>query len=93
MTGKQQASGGDFGKQWFWQNDQSAEINRTGEHDSGWVEVIRVENISGPKVRDSGDPLRLSHWRISTGKVSGPGPNLQNDLNDSLLTGGLKIYV
>ena len=52
-----------------------------------------MEKISGPRVRDSGDPLRLIHWRINTGKVSGPGPNLQSDLNDSLLTGGLKIYV
>lgn len=52
-----------------------------------------MEKISGPRVRDSEDPLRLIHWRINTGKVSGPGPNLQSDLNDSLLTGGLKIYV
>lgn len=51
--------------------------------------------ISGPRVRDSGDTLRLVYWRIRTRVASGtgPGPNLQNDLNDSPLPGGLKTWI
>lgn len=49
--------------------------------------------LSAPRVRDFGDPLRLTHWGIRAGIVLAPGPRpgLQDGLNDSPLPGGLKI--